>query len=143
MIESLRKEGHPALWYLLIRGAYFLVGSSGVLWIVSVGVASAAALLLVLRSPFGGPFLALFLFGRVALFEYSVMARNYGISMLLMFLFAACYERYRDRSLVLGVLLFLLANTNAHSVILVGAFLLFWSVDVANRQGLQWAAPLK
>jgi hypothetical protein len=143
MIESLRGEGHPALWYLLIRGAYFLVGSSAVLWIVSVGVASAAALLLVLRSPFGWPLLALFLFGRVALFEYSVMARNYGISMLLMFLFAACYERYRDRSLVLGVLLFLLANTNAHSALLVGAFLLFWSVDVVNRQGLQWAAPLK
>lgn len=143
MIESLRGEGHPALWYLLIRGAYFSVGSSAVLWIVSVGVASAAALLLVFRSPFGWPLLALFLFGRVALFEYSVMARNYGIGMLLMFLFAACYERYRDRSVVLGVLLFLLANTHALSALLVGAFLLFWFVDVVNRQGLQWAAPLK
>ena len=55
MIESLRGEGHPALWFLLIRGAYFLVGSSAVLGIVSVSVASAAALLLVLRSPFGWP----------------------------------------------------------------------------------------
>src|SRR5260370_35317709 len=108
MIESLRKEGHPALWYLLIRGAYFLVGSSAVLWIVSVGVASAAALLLVLRSPFGGPFLALFLFGGVALFEYSLMARNYGIRLLLIFLFAPCSKRYRNRGLELVVRLCLL-----------------------------------
>lgn len=143
MIESLRGEGHPALWFLLIRGAYFLVGSPAVLWIVSVGVASAAALLLVFRSPFGWPLVALFLFGRVALFEYSVMARNYGISMLLMFAFAACYQRYRDRSLVLGGLLFLLANTNAPSVLLVGAFLFFYFVDVVSTQGLRWTPTLK
>jgi hypothetical protein len=143
MIESLRGEGHPALWFILIRGAYFLVGSSAVLWIVSVGVACAAALLLVLRSPFGWPLAALFLFGRVALFEYSVMARNYGISMLLMFLVAACYGRYRDRGVVLGGLLFLLANTNALSVLLVGAFLLFYFVDVVSAQGIRWTPPLR
>jgi len=143
MVKSLRGEGHPALWYLLLRGAYFPVGSSSVLWIVSVGVASSAALLLVFRSPFGWPLVVLFLFGRVALFEYSVMARNYGISMLLMFLFAACYQRYRDRGLVLGGVLFLLANTHALSVLLVGAFLLFYFVDVVSTQGLRWTPPLK
>lgn len=143
MIESLRGEGHPALWFLLIRGAYFLIGSTAVLWIVSVGVAGAAGLLLALWSPFGWLLVALFLFGRIAIFEYSVMSRNYGISMLLMFLFAACYPRYRDRSMVLGVVLFLLANTHALSVLIVGAFLFFYFVDVISTQRLRWTPVLR
>ena len=58
------------------------------------------------------------------------MARNYGISMLFMFLFAAFYERHRKRGFLLGVLLFLLANCNVHSAILTGGLLLFWFVDI-------------
>jgi hypothetical protein len=143
MVTSLRGEGHPALWYLFLRGGYFLLGSSAALWIVSLGIASCAAMLLLLWAPFGWPLIVLLLFGRVVLFEYSVMARNYGIGMLLMFLFAACYRRYRDRTVILGILLFLLANTNVLSALLVGAFLLFWSIDVVIRQGLQWGTPLK
>ena len=143
MIESLRGEGHPALWYLLLRGGYFLAGSPAVLWIISLGIAAAAALLLVLRAPFGWPLLALLLLSRVFIFEYSVMARNYGIGMLLMFLFAACYRTYRDRAMVLGFLLFLLANTHVLCALLVGAFLLFWSIDVVIRHGVRWTAPVK
>jgi hypothetical protein len=64
------------------------------------------------------------------MYEYSVMARNYGISMLLLFLFAALYARHRDKDCLLGVLLFLLSNCNVHSALLAGGLLLFWFVDI-------------
>ena len=35
------------------------------------------------------------------------MARNYGISMLLLFLLATFYERHRERGFLIGALLFL------------------------------------
>jgi hypothetical protein len=143
MLKTLHGDGHPAFWYLLLRAPYEIVGNKIVLPIVATGIAVAAALLLVLRSPFSWWLIALLLVSNFMMFEYSVMARNYGISVLLLFLLAICYPRYRDRSVFLGVLLFLLANTNAHSVLLVGAFLLMWLIDILTEHGLHWTRALR
>lgn len=143
MWQALQGEGHPALWYLLLRGAHTLLPVPQVLAVVSVAVALCALLLLAMRSPFALPTVALFVFGYVALYEYSVMARNYGISMLLMFALAAAYRHWRDRGIVLGLLLFALANCNAHSVLLVGGFLLFWLMDLWRDRSLPRAAAAR
>jgi hypothetical protein len=100
-------------------------------------------LLAVLFSPFSVLLLVLLLFGRGAVFEYSVMARNYGISVLLLFTLAIVYERYRARGITLGLVLFLLANCNAHSVLLAGAFLLFWALDLAFDPASRTAARMR
>ncbi len=134
MLKELRWEGHPAVWYLLLRAAHTLVPRPEVLMFVSVAVAAIALLILVLRSPFSLPLLALILMGRFSLYEYSVMARNYGISMLFLFLFAALYERHRKRGFLLGVVLFLLANCNVLSAVLAGGLLLFWFVDILSGE---------
>lgn len=139
MLRGLHGEGHPAVWYLMLRGAHELAESPLVLPAVSVAVALAAAALLAWRSPFAWPFVALLLLGRPSLYEYSVSARNYGISMLLMFTFAALYRRHRDRGVVLGVVLLLLANCNVHSVLLAGAFMLYWLIDIAGDKAA-WQA---
>jgi hypothetical protein len=143
MLKSVHGEGHPALWYLLLRAAYSVVGSPIVLPLVSLGVASAGALLLVLKSPFPWWMIALLLLSGFALYEYSVMARNYGLSVPLLFLLAICYPSHRDRGVLLGALLFLLASTNLHSVVLVGAFLLFWLIDTVGEYGIRWTQPLR
>jgi hypothetical protein len=143
MLEGIHGEGHPAIWYLLLRGAHALVPRPEVLQVVSIIVAFAAVLLLVLRSPFSLPLIALLLLGRFSIFEYSVMARNYGISMLLLFLFATLYKRYCNRGFLLGVVLFLLANCNAHSVLFVGALLLYWLVDIVTDDGVQRSRALR
>ena len=118
MLAGIHGEGHPAVWYLLLRAAHALWHSPLVLPAISIAVAAGAALLGVLRGPFAWWMVLLGLLSRFAVFEYSVMARNYGISVLLMFAVAALYARGRRGGLWLGVLLALLANTNIHSVIL-------------------------
>ncbi|UST55902.1 hypothetical protein NF681_19355 (plasmid) [Comamonadaceae bacterium OTU4NAUVB1] len=133
MLRGLHGEGHPALWYLLLRAGATVVPATALLPVVSVTVAVAAMVLLVRRSPFGAVLVGVFMLGRPALYEYSVMARNYGIAMLLMFAFAALYERHRDRGVALGVVLALLANCNVHSAILAGALSLFWLLDLRWR----------
>jgi hypothetical protein len=144
MLAGIHGEGHPAVWYLLLRGAHALVAGPEVLQLVSISVACAAVLLFVLRAPFSWPLIALFIAGRVTIFEYSVVARNYGISMLLLFLFPAIYEQYWNRGFILGLILFLLANCNAPSVLFVGALLLFWLVDiVTTADGVQRPRALR
>src|SRR5262249_9273841 len=53
------------------------------------------------------------------------------------------YPCYRDRGVLLGILLAILANTNAHSVLLVGAFLLFWLIDIVYEYGIRWTPALR
>ncbi len=143
MVHGLHGEGHPAVWYLLLRGAYALFGIPQVLQGVAFGVAAVTMLALVAWSPFALPVLALLFFGRGAIYEYSVMARNYGISILLLFVLAAAYERYRRRGIVIGIVLAILANCNAHSDVIVFAFLIFWYLDVFYRGGEQPTADIK
>jgi hypothetical protein len=143
MLRAIHGEGHPAIWYLLLRGTHAVVGRPEVLQVASLAVASAAFLLLVLRSPLDLLMIALLLASPFGIFEFSVNARNYGISMLVMFSIAACYDRYRNRGVVLGVLLFLLANCNAHSALLAMAFLLFWLVDIIDDSSVQRSRVLQ
>ncbi|HEY2336483.1 MAG TPA: hypothetical protein VGI18_03870 [Burkholderiales bacterium] len=127
-IGDLMHEGQPMLWHLLLAGAWHLAHSVLVLPIVSVLIAAAAVALMLAKGPFPLWAKALFIFGLPA-YEYSVMARNYGISMLLLFAFTALYPSRARHPLVLGVLLALLSNTNVHSAMFVGLLLGIWLRD--------------
>jgi hypothetical protein len=130
MLKGLRGDGHPALWHLLLRTAHFVVNSTLVLPGVALLVATGAVALLIFRSPFPRPVVAALAFSALFSFEYAVMARNYGISALLLFLIAATYKTHREKGVWLGALLFLLANTNVFGALMTGAFLLFWLLDL-------------
>lgn len=140
MLRGVQGEGHPALWYILLRVAHDIAPFREVLPIVAALIAVGAMALLVWRAPFPPLVIALILFGQWALIEYAVTARNYGISMLLLFALAAAYRRFRDRGPVLGILLALLCNTNVPAVLLAGAFMLFWLVELIGEHGTKLRA---
>ena len=130
MLRQLHGEGHPALWYILLRAAYVVVGSPVVLKVVALTIAAAAAYLLVFRLKLPLPIMLLSLFGSFSIFEYAAMSRNYGISMLVIFLIVLIWEKGARNGILLGLLFALLANSNVHSVVLVGGFLAYWFFDL-------------
>jgi hypothetical protein len=142
MVSAVHGEGHPLLWYALLRLSHTLVGVQQILPLTAALIATGAATLLVFRSPFGILPVALLLFGRMMLFEYGVMARNYGITMLLLFVIASVYRRYKRDGYLIGFLLLLLTNTNVHAVLLAAAFLLFWLLDLISEDGVHWTPAL-
>jgi hypothetical protein len=131
LLRRLEDEGHPALWHLLLYAGDALTGSKLILPVVSLVIAAGAVALLVFRAPLPLWLKALFVLGGLPLYEYSVVARNYGISMLLLFVFAAWYPgRARPAiALVLGLTLAALANTNVHSLLLACLLLALWIWD--------------
>jgi hypothetical protein len=139
MLVQLRGEGHPALWYLMLRSAHALFPTPHVLQAMAAMVGIGAMALLIWRSPFRPIVIALILASGFGLYTFVVMARNYGITMLILFAIAAAYRRYRDRGFVLALLVFLLCNSNAHSLILAGGFLIFWFFDLVSEHGF-WGA---
>ena len=68
-------------------------------------------------------------FGVFPLHEYGVIARSYGLSFTLLMAFCALFPKRRSRPIALGLLLGLLANTNAHSLILSLGLGLLWLFD--------------
>jgi hypothetical protein len=128
--RSMENEGHPILWYLLLYGGYHLTSSTLTLPVLSVCIAGLAVLLFTFYSPLPPWLKVMFVFSGLPLYEYSVMARNYGISMLLFFAFALMYVVRKQNLIVLGIILALLANTNVHSLILTGLLLGLWVWDI-------------
>lgn len=111
-------DGHPMLWFLLLYTGYALLGTKLVLPGLALLLAAAGVALFLLAAPFPLPLRALFVFGALPLYEYAVMARNYGITMLLLFLAAWCFRERAAHPWRLALVLALLANTNLHAAIL-------------------------
>jgi hypothetical protein len=132
MFRNIHGEGHPALWYLILRSAHDLFPARAVLPAAAAVIGLGMMAIFTFRSPFRPPIIALVLFSLFGAFEYVVMARNYGISALVMFALAAAYPRVRD-SLWFGIFLALLCNTNVPACILAAAFLLFRLVEMLGR----------
>ncbi len=144
ILVSLRHEGHPALWLLILKLGWWLFGSVRVLPIVSALIAAGATSLFLVKSPFHPLQKVIFTFGVFPLYEYSVMCRNYGISMLL--LFAACLL-YKDRLVHpfrYGLILILLANSNVHALVIAVGFLASLTLEVCLRlrERREGSAPL-
>ena len=127
-------DGHPVLWYLLVYVGNLLINTPLILPILSILIALAAVSIFLFYSPFPFWLRILFIFSALPLYEYSVMARNYGISMLLLFIIAARYASRFHRPYQFALLLFLLANTNIHSVIFVSLICLLWIWDFYRTQ---------
>lgn len=143
MLRGLQGEGHPAIWYLLLRGAHAIVPVNQVLPAVGAIVALGAMAILLWRAPFRPVILILILFGAFGLIEYAVVARNYGIAMLGLFALAVLYPRWRDRGVTIGLVLALVCNTNVPAAWLSACVLLFWLIELFGEEGLRWGRKYK
>lgn len=129
MFHNVHGEGHPLLWYLILRGGHAIFPYREVLPVAGAVIGIATMAVLTFFAPFRAIVIALVLFSFYGAFEYVVVARNYGISALVMFALAALYPRVRN-SLWFGVILAVLCNTNVPSCFLAAAFLLFRFVEM-------------
>jgi hypothetical protein len=134
------RDGHPLVWFTLLRSAYFVVGQYWVLKLLSVAIAAAACWLVLFKSPLPLLLRLLIIFSGIVIVDYAVVARNYGISFLLMLLFAHAFTRENRHPAAMGVCLFLLANTNVHSALLSIPLGALWIWDEAKHGRWQSAA---
>lgn len=137
LFQNLHNDGHPFLWHFILYVGFRLTQSAMILKITSILIAVSAVYLFLLKSPFSSVQKVLFIFGFFPIYQYSVICRNYGISMLLLFSFCSLYKnRYKNITLV-SVVLFLLANTNVHSLIItIAIFLLILSELIWNGKDI-------
>jgi hypothetical protein len=129
--RMVRHEGHPLLWYAILRYAYLLFGTNLVLPAMSLVIAIAAIVVFVAYARMPIWLRALFVFGYLPIFEYSVVARANGLAMLLLFAFCALWSSGTRRPIAIGLVLAALANTSAHAFIIAAAAGAMLAIDAA------------
>ncbi|MBL7789844.1 MAG: hypothetical protein JNL75_08475 [Chitinophagales bacterium] len=134
LVSDLKNEGHPILWYLILKAAYFIYPHSVVLKIVSWIVGLFSVLILMRYSKLPRWLVILYSFSIILFWENTIMCRNYGISSLLIFIFLYLYRSGRLYWIIL--VLALLIQTNVLSVVI--AWLLFLISIFYKQEYLRW-----
>lgn len=90
-----RYEGHPLLWHMMLFPLAHLFAQPAVMkvlhWVIAVGCAA----LVVYRAPFPMLIKGAIIFSYLPLYEYGVISRNYGLTMLGVWLFCVLLQRSR------------------------------------------------
>ena len=118
LFENLKYEGHPGLWHLCLMPLSRITHSPVIMQMLHLLITGVTVYLFVHYSPFNWFQKFLFCFGYLVLYEYAIVARNYALGLLLITVFCVLFrERYR-RFIWVGCVLFLLAHTSVHALIL-------------------------
>lgn len=122
LLHNLRYEGHPALWHVLLWIVSRATARPEAMQVLHFAISAAAIFLFARYAPFPRWLRALFAFGYYPLYEYTVISRNYGLGMLLLFAACALFPLRHKSWLPLAAVLALLANTNPYAWLIAVAF---------------------
>jgi len=122
----LRYEGSPGLWHLLLWILNRLhVSYAGMHWI-SGGIALLGVSVLVLCAPFPRYIKLALPFTFFLAFQYAVVARNYVLVPLLLFIIAALWKK---GPIAVAILLGLLGNVALHALAISAGFAIVYIIE--------------
>jgi hypothetical protein len=124
LLFNLRFEGHPALWHFLLFVAQFISKMPETMQVVHFLIIISVGWIMVFNSPFTFLQKAAILGGYFFLFEYNIVTRNYAIGLLCLMLILVWFKDYKENRLKLGILFFLMTNSNLYAALLAGVLLL-------------------
>jgi len=135
LMQNLKNEGHPLLWYFILFFGNQIIHSTILLKIASLTIAIVSMLIFMFYSPFSKVEKLFFMVGYFPLYEYSIMCRNYGLGMLLLFWILALIPKKEKNFLRISILLFFLANTSMLAWILTVSIFLYLGVELLLKEG--------
>lgn len=125
-LNAAKDEGHPFLWYILIfpfAKLHFPVFS---MQFISWLFISVSIIYFAIKSPFNYLFKTIFIFSAGMTYYLPVVARNYALIPIFLFILADLYKQRNEKPIQYCVFIFLLSQTHALICGLSGAlFLLF------------------
>lgn len=114
IVRDLSNEGHPILWFLVIKAVTVLGLPYKYFGAVSLLFVCAAAFFLLWKSPFPLPLNCCVLAASLFTYYNPVIARSYSAALLIIVLLAAAYGERECRPIVFGILTALLFQTHVH-----------------------------
>jgi hypothetical protein len=119
LLSRQKYEGHPALWQLLLMPLTRAFGTPIAMQVLNLLIATATVYLFMRWSPFTRFQKVLWSFGYFPFYEYAIISRSYGLSLLLLTVFCCLYPRRQSHFVLIALALFFLCHTHVLSLILV------------------------
>ncbi|RVQ67155.1 hypothetical protein EKN06_09610 [Croceicoccus ponticola] len=95
LLENLSYEGHPPLWYLLLRGLSEVLGPYAALPAAALLLGFVTQYLILFESPFPRWARLLIALSEFVLFEFNTISRGYTLGVMLIFAIVAFWDRRR------------------------------------------------
>ena len=127
-------DGTPALWHCILAFLSKLGFPYISLNLINLLIIFLAATVFICRSPFSKLTKILFIFSYYIAWEYSIIARSYSISVLLLFLMATYYVDRFKKPTKYAAMIFLLFNTNVHSFFIAASFVAFFLLEIYKNK---------
>lgn len=128
LFRQIRHEGHPALWYLLLRPLGALTRDPVAMQLVHWLIGALIYLVIGFASPFSRLERVLILLSYFLFFEYIVPSRGYGLGALALLGFAWVRQHRPAATILPWLFLGLAANTNAFAAIAAVSLGVSWFV---------------
>ncbi len=135
IFSQINTEGHPCLWYLIVLPFAKLGLPYFTMQLLHWLIAVIAAGLFLFKAPLNKILKLLFVFSYLMLYQYSVVARNYCIVILFLFLIATYYQKRFTKPYLYALLL--VGLYNSHVLAFGGAFALSLVYFIEARRNNQ------
>ena len=117
LFANLKYEGHPGLWHLCLMPLSRISHSPVLMQMFHLLITGVTVYFFVRYAPFNWFQKLLFCFGYFVIYEYAIVARNYALGFLLVTVFCVLFRERYKRFIWVGCVLFLLAHTSVHALI--------------------------
>ena len=136
LFRNLHYDGHPGLWHSLLWIASAVSPSPVAMQITHFLLAAATIAVITAWAPFRPIEKALLLANYFLIHEYTVLARNYGIGLLLALIYARLRTARAVRPMLVGLILGAMGNANVYAFVLSGLLALeyAWTGLIATRR---------
>jgi hypothetical protein len=130
----LHLEMSPGLWYALLRAeAAVGITYTGMHW-ATAAIGMVAVFLLLWRSPFPLPIRIALPFTYFLVYQYPIVARSYSLAPVLLFLLAVQWDRRQTEPLRTSILLALLANLCAQTLMIAIGFGIVLAIETWQQR---------
>lgn len=120
IFKTMRYEGTPALWHVLLKICMIFGMEYKFLYIVPIISTTIGIFYLYKNENIPFIFKLLLPFTYFIFFQYTVVARSYTLLFPLLMMIAYIYKNKEKNLITYGILLFLLMNVSLHSFLLAG-----------------------
>lgn len=134
ILHVLKYEGHPILWFGILRALNILHFPYKLLFIIPWIASCLGIYLLIFKSKLPTIIKYLFPFTYFIFFQYTVIARNHSLIFPLLATIAVFYPKRLNNPYIYTIFLILLANTSAQGFILTFLLTLFFAFDIIKSK---------
>lgn len=125
----LNTEGHPVLWYLILKFFIFIKLPYDKLYLISILFSTLGVSLFIFKSKFNKLIKILFTFSFFIFYQYNIVTRSYCLILFLISLLAIIWEYRHDKLILFILIMSLLMNTSVYCFLFCGSIFFIWILE--------------